>query len=93
MTAPELAAPELPVPELTRIRETGVAFDREEAALGLACVAAPIRYRGTAIAAVSVSGSTSCLDHGKPQARVQTAAAQISALYARQRAERSRPCA
>lgn len=92
-TAYSTSAPGLFIGELTRIRETGIAFDREESALGVACVAAPIRYRGTGIAAVSVSGPTSCLDHGRLRAWVRDAAAQISVLYARQRAERSRTCA
>jgi DNA-binding IclR family transcriptional regulator len=41
--------------EMDRIRETRVAFDREEAALGLSCVAAPIMRGDAAVAAVSVS--------------------------------------
>jgi DNA-binding IclR family transcriptional regulator len=42
--------------ELREVRQTGLAFDREEAATGLTCVAAPIRStRGIAHAAVSVS--------------------------------------
>ncbi|WP_162242867.1 IclR family transcriptional regulator [Leifsonia sp. Root112D2] len=45
--------------ELAGIRRTGVALDVEESLLGLFCVAAPIRdARGTAIAAVSVTGAT-----------------------------------
>lgn len=41
---------------LEKIRRTGVAFDREEAYRGLACVASPIRGEGRAIGAVSVTG-------------------------------------
>lgn len=83
------AAPGLFANELRRIRESGVAFDREEAALGLTCVAAPIKFRGTAVAAVSVSGPTSRLDPQKTAPRVLRAAAHISALYARQQSERT----
>ncbi|MEV0599947.1 IclR family transcriptional regulator [Streptomyces sp. NPDC050315] len=43
--------------ELARIRERGVAFDREESFRGVACVAAPLRGAGRAIAAVSVCGN------------------------------------
>jgi DNA-binding IclR family transcriptional regulator len=41
---------------LDRVRETGVAFDLQEAYEGLGCVAAPIRNAGRAIGAVSVTG-------------------------------------
>lgn len=45
---------------LGRVREEGIAYDREEIQLGLSCVAAPIFGRGSVpIAAMSVSGSTS----------------------------------
>jgi DNA-binding IclR family transcriptional regulator len=37
-------------------RQTGVAFDREEAYLGVACVASPIHGGGRVIGAVSVTG-------------------------------------
>ncbi|WTZ54764.1 IclR family transcriptional regulator [Nocardia sp. NBC_01388] len=43
--------------ELAQIRlRQGVAIDREEAVVGIACVAAPLRGRGTAPAALSLSG-------------------------------------
>jgi DNA-binding IclR family transcriptional regulator len=44
------------VNELHEVRRTGLAFDREEAALGLTCVAAPVLVAGrTVLAALSVS--------------------------------------
>jgi DNA-binding IclR family transcriptional regulator len=78
-----IAAPGLFLAELQRVRTHGVAFDREEAALGLTCVAAPILHNSTAIAAVSVSGRTGRFDPASLAARVQSAANEISALYAR----------
>ncbi|NNH74241.1 IclR family transcriptional regulator [Nocardia uniformis] len=43
--------------ELQQIRmRQGVAIDREEAVVGIACVAAPLRGRGAAPAAISLSG-------------------------------------
>lgn len=43
--------------DLQQIRmRQGVAIDREEAVVGIACVAAPLRGRGTAPAAISLSG-------------------------------------
>jgi DNA-binding IclR family transcriptional regulator len=44
------------IKELHEVRRTGLAFDREEAAIGLTCVAAPVLVAGgTALAALSVS--------------------------------------
>ena len=40
--------------ELAEVRATGFAFEREEAALGRACVAAPILVDGEPVAAISV---------------------------------------
>jgi DNA-binding IclR family transcriptional regulator len=42
--------------QLTTIRTHGLAHDREEAALGVVCLAAPVLHRGRAVAAISVSG-------------------------------------
>jgi DNA-binding IclR family transcriptional regulator len=42
--------------ELARVRDRSAAFDREESARGLACVAAPVGAPGTARAAISVCG-------------------------------------
>lgn len=45
--------------ELARIRERGLAFDREEIVPGLSCIAAPIRdERGAVIAGISLSVPT-----------------------------------
>lgn len=41
--------------ELAEIRATGFAFEREEATVGHACVAAPVLVRGAPIAAISIS--------------------------------------
>ncbi|MFG1798149.1 IclR family transcriptional regulator [Nocardia altamirensis] len=44
--------------ELARVRHRqGVAVDNEESVLGIACVAVPIRGRGAAVAALSLSGN------------------------------------
>ncbi len=42
--------------ELAHIQDRGVAFDREESARGLTCVAAPVGTPGSPIASVSVCG-------------------------------------
>lgn len=51
-----ICSPEALRCELEQIRQRGLAFDRQESFQGLACVAAPVRSQGRAIAAVSVTG-------------------------------------
>ena len=63
--------------ELDDIARTGLAFDREEAYDGLACVAAPLRRAGRAIAAVSVTGPAAHIDLAAVAPHVQTTAAAI----------------
>jgi DNA-binding IclR family transcriptional regulator len=64
--------------ELAQIREQGVAFDREEVALGLTCVAAPILHGDRAIAAISVTGSTTRFDPTSIVPAIRQVAAEIS---------------
>lgn len=57
MTPYSITNPVMFIESLERIRRTGVSFDREEACMGLACVAAPIfAHNGSVVAAMSVSG-------------------------------------
>ena len=53
-----ITSPHILVSQLKKVRVEGVAFDREEAALGLTCVAAPVLVNGRAVAALSVSSPT-----------------------------------
>lgn len=48
--------------ELAQIRAEGVAYDREEVAVGLTCVAAPILKHGIAVAALTVAGPSGAFD-------------------------------
>lgn len=41
--------------ELAEVRQTGLAYDREEAARGVSCIAAPVLVRGAAVAALSLT--------------------------------------
>jgi DNA-binding IclR family transcriptional regulator len=41
--------------ELTEVRRTGLAYDREEARIGVGCIAAPVLVRGEAVAALSLT--------------------------------------
>ncbi len=67
--------------ELAHIRREGVAYDREEVALGLTCVAAPVRKQGAAVAAVSLAGPSGAFDPTKLATAVRRAAAAIAAEY------------
>ncbi|MEY2430564.1 MAG: hypothetical protein QOC92_289 [Acidimicrobiaceae bacterium] len=73
-----IAVEQLFLEELARIRDAGVAFDREEVAVGLTCVAAPILIDGRAVAAVSVSGPTARFDPETMVNPVRRAAAAIA---------------
>ncbi|MEL7648997.1 MAG: IclR family transcriptional regulator [Sedimentibacter sp.] len=67
---------------LDRIREEGIAFDREEFSVGLTCIAAPIfDSTGKAKYAISVSGPTVRMSEDKIQksiASIKSAAKEIS---------------
>ncbi|GAA0956954.1 IclR family transcriptional regulator [Actinocorallia libanotica] len=65
------------VRELRRIRERGVAFDREEAMRGVGCVAAAVRGPGKAVAALSVCGPVRQLDFARLAPAVQQGALRI----------------
>ncbi|MGH9034375.1 MAG: IclR family transcriptional regulator [Acidimicrobiia bacterium] len=57
MTPYSITNPVVFLETLERIRRTGVSLDREEASIGLACVAAPIfGHDGAVVASMSVSG-------------------------------------
>jgi IclR family transcriptional regulator, KDG regulon repressor len=59
-TPATITDPETLMTELARIRQTNLAYDREEILRGLTCIAAPILApNGRAVAALSVSGPVS----------------------------------
>lgn len=64
--------------ELQRIRKAGVAMDREEAALGLGCVAAPIVIGANVVAALSIAGPVQRIDWNGSAALVRGAARRIA---------------
>jgi len=67
LTPYTIADPRALKEELARVRETGYALDDEEFHEGNFCIAAPLRnYRGTVVAAISVSLAKSRLEH-EPQ--------------------------
>lgn len=71
--------------ELAAIRARGgLAYDREESAAGVACVAAPLRGSGRAVAAISLTGPVDRMDLPKLAPFVQESARQASvALFPR----------
>lgn len=77
-----VADPALFLRELSRVRQEGVAYDREEVQLGLACAAAPILGAdGRAVAAVSVSSQALRFSPQTVAAEVRRTAAAITADY------------
>ncbi|MFG1783773.1 IclR family transcriptional regulator [Rhodococcus oryzae] len=83
-TAHTVVAPGLLRRQLTRIVETGVAFEHEESALGLNCVAAPVLGQGEEpLAAISVTGPTGRFRPESQVEAVRAAAAGLGSTLAR----------
>ncbi|MFC9789451.1 IclR family transcriptional regulator [Rhodococcus sp. NPDC127528] len=83
-TAHTVVAPGLLRRQLTRIVETGVAFEHEESALGLNCVAAPVFGQGEEpLAAISVTGPTGRFRPESQVGAVRAAAAGLGSTLAR----------
>ncbi|MFC6010667.1 IclR family transcriptional regulator [Nocardia lasii] len=75
--------------ELTRIRNRqGVAVDTEESLPGVGCVAVPIRGRGVAVAAISLSGTVKGERAALDTARLARALAEVAKEAARTLAPR-----
>jgi DNA-binding IclR family transcriptional regulator len=72
-----ITEPDLLRSNLAQVRTSGVAFDLNECAEGLGCVAAPIRNSGRAIGAVSVTGPITRIDWDAASEAVQNAATNI----------------
>lgn len=69
--------------EFARIRQTGIAYDREENALGIVCVAAPILIDDRAIGAISITCSAPRSDVERYASAVKAAASGIRRTIAR----------
>jgi len=81
-TGRTIVIPQLLVAELNHIRRVGVAIDREEIQVGLACAAAPVLDRsGGAVAAVSITDRTSSLRVDAVAPAIRTCARGISRAY------------
>ena len=77
LTPTSIVDPGLLHQELAAVRERGVAYDREEACVGVSCVAAPIRGAGRAVGAVSVTGFTERFDVPAIERQVRETAQRI----------------
>ncbi|SDC60601.1 IclR family transcriptional regulator [Rhodococcus tukisamuensis] len=79
-----VVAPGILRKQLTKVVETGVAFEREESALGITCVAAPVLGRDDEpVAAISVTGPTSRFRPEMHVSAVRAAAASLGSTYVR----------
>ncbi|MDT7787599.1 MAG: hypothetical protein QOF58_6018 [Pseudonocardiales bacterium] len=75
--------------QLTRVRQTGLAYEFEESRVGLVCVASPVfGHDGEVVAAVSVAGPVSRFDPTAHAASVHAAAAGVSLALSRRAARR-----
>jgi DNA-binding IclR family transcriptional regulator len=77
-TAYSVTEPGRLIAELQRIRKAGVAMDKEEAALGLGCVAAPIVTGANVVAAISIAGPVHHLDWAGSATLIREAARRIA---------------
>ena len=74
-----IVVPALLYRELERIREEGVAYDREESSLGVVCAASPIfNAEGSPVGALSISGWSSRMNLDRMAPAVRTAALALS---------------
>lgn len=79
MTAYSITTPAVMLAALEEIRAAGVAFDREEARIGMSCVAAPIfNHAGAVVAGISVSGPVGRISPESLVPAVRTAALAVS---------------
>ena len=87
-----VVAPGLLRRQLTRVLETGVAFEREESAPGINCVAAPVFGPGDEVlAAISITGPTSRFRADAHAGTVRAAAAALTGTLVRAGAQRDSP--
>lgn len=80
-----VVAPGLLRRQLDAVLETGLAFEREESAPGLLCVAAPVADGDEVIAAISVTGPVGRFRPEAHGAAVRSAASGLGSVVARRR--------
>lgn len=86
-----VTAPGLLRRQLERVVETGVAFEHEESAIGIACVAAPVLdAHDRPVAALSVTGAVTRFKPETMAVAVKAAAAGVATVLARREAQSRR---
>jgi DNA-binding IclR family transcriptional regulator len=84
VTPYSIVVPRIMQEQLDEVRRNGVAFDHEEARIGVTCVGAPILGKdGYAVGAVSVAGPTTRFDPRSAARRVRQTAQLIGAQAAK----------
>jgi DNA-binding IclR family transcriptional regulator len=66
--------------QLAQIRASGLAYDREEATVGVSCVASPVLVRGEVVAALSISVPSSQLQPARLAPAVRTVSLALSRM-------------
>jgi DNA-binding IclR family transcriptional regulator len=83
LTEFSISDPEVLRADLDRIRASGLGHDRQEAAVGIGCVAAPVLVRGEVVAALSITVPTARLRPARLAPAVRTAALALSRALSR----------
>ncbi|GAB3158231.1 IclR family transcriptional regulator [Micromonospora sonneratiae] len=83
LTAHSITDPGLLADELAQIRYSGIGYDRQEAALGLSCVASPVLVHGEIVAALSISVPAHQLQPARLAPAVRTASLALSRVLSR----------
>ncbi len=77
-----LTSPRVLRQQLSRIREEGIGYDREETEIGVRCVAAPVLVNGSCVAALSLTAPATRLVFAQHAPAVRFAAQQASQTVA-----------
>jgi len=78
LTENSVTDPRLLADELAQIRASGLGYDREEASVGVCCVASPVLINGAVVAALSISVPADQLQPARLAPAVRTAALALS---------------
>lgn len=78
LTPASVRDPEKLLPQLTAARDEGLARERDEAQLGVACVAAPVLVNGFAVGAVSLGFPSDTMGSSKLDSALRETACKIS---------------
>jgi len=83
LTEYSISDPDVLQAELAKIRNAGFGYDRQEASLGVSCVAAPVLVRAEVVAAISIAVPSRRLQSSRLVPAVRTASLALSRLLSR----------